>query len=103
MTPQHLLVIPKRHALDYFHLYQPELNSINRLLESHRQRLLRSDSAITGFNIGMNCGSSAGQTIMHCHVHLIPRRVGDVPEPEGGVRHVIPGRGNYIIDQAWNV
>ncbi len=50
---------------------------------------------MSGFNIGMNAGASAGQTIFHCHIHLIPRRDGDVENPRGGVRHLIPGKGNY--------
>jgi diadenosine tetraphosphate (Ap4A) HIT family hydrolase len=50
---------------------------------------------VTGFNVGINCGPVAGQTVGHCHVHLIPRRSGDVENPEGGVRHVIPGKGHY--------
>ena len=67
VTAHHLLVIPKRHALDYFQLFQPELNSVNRMLDFHRKRLESVDTSISGFNIGMNCGRAAGQTIMHCH------------------------------------
>ena len=55
----------------------------------------KSDSSIDGYNIGMNCGETAGQSVWHCHVHLIPRRKGDVEFPKGGVRHVIPYKGNY--------
>ena len=54
-----------------------------------------SDESVKGFNIGANAGEVAGQTIFHCHIHLIPRRNGDVENPRGGVRHVIPGKGNY--------
>jgi diadenosine tetraphosphate (Ap4A) HIT family hydrolase len=57
--------------------------------------LMAEDSSITGFNIGMNCGEDSGQTVFHCHVHLIPRRKGDVENPRGGVRHLIPGKGHY--------
>ena len=60
-----------------------------------RAEILAQDPAVTGFNVGMNAGAVAGQTIFHCHVHLIPRRAGDVKNPRGGVRHVIPGKGFY--------
>jgi diadenosine tetraphosphate (Ap4A) HIT family hydrolase/5-methylcytosine-specific restriction endonuclease McrA len=95
VTPLHTLIIPKRHVADYFGLYQPEINAINQLLGEQRALIAKTDPTITGFNIGVNCGESAGQTIYHCHVHLIPRRDGDVPKPRGGVRHVIPGKGDY--------
>ena len=95
VTPLHSLVIPKRHVADYFGLYQPEINAINQLLMDQKAVVSKTDSSVTGFNIGMNCGESAGQTISHCHVHLIPRRKGDVAKPRGGIRHVIPGMGDY--------
>lgn len=60
-------------------------------------RLKASDSTITGFNVGMNCGESAGQTIFHVHIHLIPRRDGDTPNPTGGVRGVIPDKMCYCL------
>jgi len=59
------------------------------------QPVMFMDSTIEGFNIGMNCGEVAGQTVFHCHVHLIPRRRGDVENPQGGIRHVIAGKGHY--------
>lgn len=95
VTDHHTLVIPKRHVATYFDLGQAEINSINQLLQSERQAIESVDTTVTGFNIGINSGESAGQTIFHCHIHLIPRRDGDVKEPRGGVRHVIPGKGNY--------
>lgn len=95
VTEGHTLVIPKRHTKDYFGLTQPELNAINQILKTEKNQLERSDQAIEGFNIGMNCGEVAGQTIFHCHVHLIPRREGDVENPRGGIRHVIPNKGFY--------
>jgi len=95
VTPLHALVIPKRHAADYFDLKQPEFNALNRLIDTHRASSLEMDPTILGFNIDVNCGEAAGQTIFHCHIHLIPRRLGDVPSPKGGVRHVIPGKGIY--------
>ena len=60
-----------------------------------KKLLQDDDGSINGFNIGMNCGESAGQTVFHCHVHLIPRRTGDVENARGGVRHLIPGKGHY--------
>ena len=95
VTPSHTLVIPKRHVADYFDLYQPEFNAINQLLAKIKDELIFADASITGFNIGINSGEDAGQTIFHCHVHLIPRRKGDVEKPRGGVRGVIPEAQSY--------
>ena len=95
VTEGHTLFIPKRHTLDYFSLEQEEVLAINQLMELHRKFLQKEDPTIDGFNIGMNCGETAGQTIFHCHVHLIPRRKGDVENPRGGVRHIIAGKGFY--------
>jgi diadenosine tetraphosphate (Ap4A) HIT family hydrolase len=95
VTEGHTLFIPKRHTLDYFSLEQEEVLAINQLMDSHRLLLQKQDPTIDGFNIGMNCGETAGQTIFHCHVHLIPRRKGDVENPRGGVRHIIAGKGFY--------
>jgi diadenosine tetraphosphate (Ap4A) HIT family hydrolase len=95
VTPLHTLVIPVRHVADYFGLDAAELLAIDRLLHQLRAEILAKDSEVTGFNVGMNVGAVAGQTIFHCHVHLIPRRAGDVKNPRGGVRHVIPGKGFY--------
>ena len=88
-------MIPKRYAADYFELYQPEINAIQSLIQKCRKDLMEDDKTITGFNIGMNCGEDAGQTVFHCHVHLIPRRKGDMDEPKGGVRGVIPDKRTY--------
>ena len=95
VTDMHTLIIPKRHVSDYFDLYQPEINSINSLISLVRTELLKNDPSIQGFNIGVNSGEAAGQTVMHCHIHLIPRRVGDVDNPRGGVRATIPGKADY--------
>ena len=97
VTPGHTLFIPKRHAVDYFELVQSEVNAINALMHEQKRLLTLDDPTIKGFNIGMNCGEVAGQTIFHCHVHLIPRRKGDVENPRGGVRHVIAGKGFYEV------
>lgn len=95
VTPNHTLVMPKRHVADYFDLYQPELNAINSLLQEQRARILAEDRSVTGFNVGINAGRDAGQTVFHVHVHLIPRRKGDGPDPRGGVRGVIPEKQAY--------
>jgi diadenosine tetraphosphate (Ap4A) HIT family hydrolase len=60
-----------------------------------KERIIKRDSAVTGFNIGANCGKSAGQTVFHAHIHLIPRRDGDTPNPRGGVRGAIPDKMSY--------
>jgi diadenosine tetraphosphate (Ap4A) HIT family hydrolase len=73
-----------------------EVSAINQLMAEQKQLLQDADSTIDGFNIGMNCGESAGQTVFHCHVHLIPRRKGDVENPRGGVRHIIASKGFYV-------
>jgi hypothetical protein len=91
----HSLIIPKRHCSEYFDLAQPEVNAVHSLIIKRQEELKKSDQSIQGFNIGMNCGEVAGQTVMHCHIHLIPRRHGDVPKPRGGIRNVIPGKGDY--------
>ena len=95
VTPLHALIIPRRHAATYFDLHEPERRAINLILDQVRLDVLAADTSVQGFNIGMNCGKTAGQTIMHCHVHLIPRRPGDVDQPRGGVRAVIPGKAAY--------
>jgi hypothetical protein len=95
VTEGHTLFIPKKHVIDYFGLAPDEVNAINSLMREQKKSLQEDDSKIDGFNIGMNCGETAGQTIFHCHVHLIPRRKGDVENPRGGVRHIMPGKGHY--------
>jgi diadenosine tetraphosphate (Ap4A) HIT family hydrolase len=95
VTELHTLIIPKRHVEDYFGLSQEELLACDELIRSLKDEIMDSDSSVDAFNIGMNAGESAGQTIFHCHIHLIPRRTGDVENPRGGVRHLIPGKGDY--------
>ncbi len=91
----HTLIIPKRHAETWFDLTVEEQHSAADLLNEIKKDLQVKDASILGFNIGMNCGEVAGQTVMHCHVHLIPRRNGDMDDPKGGVRGVIPGKQKY--------
>ena len=95
VTPLHTLILPNRHVAGYFDLDANEKLAIGDLLEETRRDILARDPAVAGFNIGINIGVVAGQTILHCHVHLIPRRPGDVANPRGGVRAVIPGKADY--------
>jgi ATP adenylyltransferase len=95
VTRRHTLIIPRRHAATYFDLSEPERRAIGLLLDQVRADILKSDRMVAGFNIGMNAGEVAGQTVAHAHVHLIPRRQGDVEDPRGGVRGVIPGKAAY--------
>lgn len=95
VTPFHTLVIPKRHAPSYFELGRAEVNACNLLLERARAEIRKGDGAVEGFNVGINDGEVAGQSVFHCHIHLIPRRRGDAERPRGGVRHVIPHKGGY--------
>jgi ATP adenylyltransferase len=95
VSPHHTLIIPKRHVANFFDLYQPELNAVHALLHNVETEIRSIDQQVTGFNVGMNIGQDAGQTIFHVHVHLIPRRHGDVGNPRGGVRGVIPGKQQY--------
>ncbi|HIE65666.1 MAG TPA: HIT family protein [Nitrospira sp.] len=95
VTERHSLIVLKRHVGEYFGLTNNELIGCDSLLRAVREEILAADDSVGGFNIGMNSGAVAGQTIFHSHIHLIPRRKGDVANPRGGVRHVIPGKGNY--------
>lgn len=95
VVPGHILIVTRRHVPDFFDLAQGEFFAIIELLGRVRRQLQADDATIEGFNVGVNIGEAAGQTIPHCHVHLIPRRAGDVANPRGGVRHVIPGKGDY--------
>ena len=97
VTPLHILIITKRHVTSYFELDSQEREEVQQLIDIHQQRISNEDKSVTGFNIGINCGEDAGQTVMHCHVHLIPRRKGDIDDPRGGVRGVIPDKRVYQI------
>ena len=95
VSDHHCLIIPKRHIKDYFDMTNDELIACNDLLQMIKNEILEKDNTVKGFNIGTNAGKFAGQSIMHCHIHLIPRRVGDVDNPQGGVRSVIPNKQHY--------
>ena len=91
----HSLIVPKRHVETYFDLTNEEIQACNELILKTKEKILKQDSSVKGFNIGTNAGKVAGQSIMHCHIHLIPRRKGDVKDPRGGVRGVIPSKQKY--------
>ena len=91
----HSLIIPKRHLSDYFDLTDEELLACNNLIKIVKNEIIEKDNTVKGFNIGTNAGKISGQSIMHCHIHLIPRRKGDVKNPQGGVRSVISKNQHY--------
>ena len=95
VTKYHSLIIPHRHVSNFFDLNNNELNDLNKILKEQRNLLLKLDKKITAFNVGVNAGVDSGQSIMHCHIHLIPRRKGDIENPRGGVRGVIPSKQKY--------
>ena len=91
----HCLVIPKRHVKDYFDLSDEEILACNDLIKEIKNEIIEKDNSVKGFNIGSNAGKISGQSILHCHIHLIPRRAGDVENPQGGIRSVIPSKQHY--------
>ena len=91
----HCLIIPKRHVKDYFELTNDEVIACNELIKKIKKEILLKDALVKGFNIGTNIGKAAGQSVLHCHIHLIPRREGDVENPQGGVRSVIQSKQHY--------
>ena len=95
VSKHHCLIIPKRHIKDYFNLTKEELIACNSLVRIVKDEILKKDKTVKGFNLGTNIGKVSGQSIMHCHFHLIPRRDGDVENPQGGVRSVIPNKQHY--------
>ena len=95
VTPLHSLIITKRHVVSYFQCSKAELEEIPMILDTQKTELKYLDNEITGYNIGMNIGEDAGQSIFHCHIHIIPRREDDTPNPRGGIRGVIPKKQNY--------
>ena len=95
VTKHHTLIITNRHEEDFFSLTDEEMEDLNDILKRQKEELKNLDKEISDFNIGVNIGKDAGQSIMHCHIHLIPRRKGDVDDPRGGVRGVIPEKQKY--------
>ena len=91
----HCLIIPKRHINDYFDLTNEELIACDNIIKIVKTEISKKDQTVVGFNLGTNIGKASGQSIFHCHFHLIPRRIGDVDNPQGGVRSVIPNKQHY--------
>ena len=96
VSKQHCLIVPKRHIKDFFKLTEDEIIACNKLIKNIKNKIENNDKSVKGFNIGVNSGKVAGQSIMHCHIHLIPRREGDVENSQGGIRGVIPSKQHYI-------
>jgi diadenosine tetraphosphate (Ap4A) HIT family hydrolase len=94
ISPGHTLVIPKRHIGSWFEITQTEQEALLNLLTKSKA-VLETEFKPDGYNIGINDGSTAGQTVPHLHVHLIPRYEGDQEDPRGGVRWIIPGKAKY--------
>ncbi len=94
VSPGHTLVIPRRHVTSFFDLTAAERESLFVLLDSAKRRL-DEEMKPSAYNIGINDGPAAGQTVPHAHIHLIPRYAGDVTDPRGGVRWIFPKRADY--------
>ena len=95
VSEHHCLIIPKRHIKDYFDLTNEELVACNNIIKIVKTEIVNKDKKVKGFNLGTNIGKVSGQSILHCHFHLIPRREGDVENPQGGVRSVLPEKQHY--------
>src|SRR3989344_915868 len=91
----HTLIIPKKHTTSFFDLKEEELSKMFSLIKEAKNTIQKEYNP-DGFNIGLNDGEAAGRTIHHLHIHLIPRYKGDVDNPRGGIRHIIPGKGDYL-------
>lgn len=98
ISPGHTLIIPHRHVGSYFELSRIERDDLWDLVEQVKEKL-DSQFAPDSYNIGMNDGPAAGQTIGHCHIHLIPRYAGDVADPRGGLRWIMPDKADYWSDR----
>jgi diadenosine tetraphosphate (Ap4A) HIT family hydrolase len=96
LNPGHVLLVPRRHVVSWFEATTVERDELLRLADDARRIVIERHSP-DGFNLGINDGAAAGQTVAHLHLHLIPRYRGDTPDPRGGVRWIIPDRAAY-----WN-
>lgn len=90
----HMLIISQAPKIDFFALSPIEKNALTHAIE-RAKTIIEKKFAPNGYNIGMNCGASAGQTVMHFHCHIIPRYNNDMNNPRGGVRHCVAGKGDY--------
>jgi diadenosine tetraphosphate (Ap4A) HIT family hydrolase len=94
VSPGHSLLISNAVRADYFALTLAEQQHLPIVL-THCKQLIEQEFTPAGYNIGMNCGTAAGQTVAHFHCHLIPRYLGDMADPRGGIRHCVAGKGYY--------
>ena len=94
VSPGHLLIISKRPVTDFFELNNIEQQTLSLAIIAAKN-IIEQTQQPDGYNIGMNCGAAAGQTVLHFHCHVIPRYIGDMPNPRGGVRHCVAGKGDY--------
>jgi len=94
VSPGHTLVMPKRHVADFFDLTAEEVTACMNLINAEK-KIIDEEFSPDGYNIGVNIGPAAGQSIFHVHIHIIPRYKGDVENPQGGVRHVLPKKAHY--------
>jgi diadenosine tetraphosphate (Ap4A) HIT family hydrolase len=99
VTPGHTLVVPRRPITTWWEATGAERYDIWTLVDQVKA-LLDAQRRPDGYNVGFNAGAAAGQTVAHLHIHVIPRYHGDTPDPRGGIRHVIPGKGNYLAPDA---
>ena len=97
VSPGHTLVVPFRLVPTFFDATPEEQAAVIELVRVVKDQLDALDPRPDGYNVGFNAGVAAGQTVMHLHVHVIPRYTGDVPDPRGGVRYVIPAKANYLL------
>ena len=95
VTEQHTLIISKHHDLVLSTMSEDQLMLLHEAIKCSKDQISHLDPTVTGFNIGINEGEDAGQTVMHFHCHIIPRRNGDIEDPRGGVRGVIPEKQKY--------
>ena len=97
VSPGHTLIIPRRHVGSFFEISEDERAAMLALLDGQK-RALDAEYSPAGYNVGINDGAAAGQTVPHLHIHLIPRFAGDLPDPRGGVRWVMPHKAKYWAD-----
>ncbi|MEO2018885.1 MAG: HIT family protein [Fuerstiella sp.] len=96
VSPGHCLIVSREHRSDYFELSETERHELSDMIHRVRNWIEQKHSP-GGYNLGMNCGSVAGQTVMHFHCHVIPRYSGDMEKPDGGIRHCVEGEGHYEL------
>ena len=99
LTPGHALIVPRRHVVSLFEADDAEVAAMLRLARAVRARLADAPDPPDGFTVGVNDGAAAGQTVPHLHLHVIPRRTGDCPDPRGGLRRIFPDKAEWWKSQ----